>query len=65
MAARSDYVEEIKYWISRGEWQENKRMRVDGKNLEYVWIWEPVNLKKGESRAFRYALKPYSEQTEK
>lgn len=35
-------------------------MRVDGKNLNYMWIWEPVNLKKGESRVFRYELKPES-----
>jgi hypothetical protein len=27
---------------------------------DYVWVWEPVNLKKGESRAFRYELKPES-----
>jgi hypothetical protein len=50
----------IRLRISKGEWQENRRMRVDGKNLDYMWIWEPVNLKKDESRVFRYELKPES-----
>lgn len=58
---RQSSKEEIRLVITPWEWQENRRMRVDGKNLDYLWIWEPVNLKKGESRVFGYELRPHSQ----
>lgn len=47
----------IKLQITRGEWQENKRMRVDGKNLDYVWVYEPMTLRKGQRMSFRYEIR--------
>lgn len=47
----------IKLRITRGEWQENKRMRVDGKNLDYVWIYEPMKLLKGQQKSFQYEIR--------
>lgn len=47
----------IKLRITRGEWQENKRMRVDGKNLDYLWIHEPAKLRKGQQRSFTYEIR--------
>ncbi|NJD04280.1 MAG: hypothetical protein FIA99_17175 [Ruminiclostridium sp.] len=44
--------------LSRGEWQENRRMRVDGKNLDYYWINGPAKLSKGERRGFSYKITP-------
>ena len=34
-------------------------MRADGKNLDYLWIYEPTPLTKGERRAFRYEIVPF------
>jgi hypothetical protein len=44
--------------ISRGEWQENVHMRVDGKNIDYHWISAPTKLVKGEKQSFSYRLAP-------
>ncbi|MFH1006637.1 MAG: hypothetical protein V1800_03930, partial [Candidatus Latescibacterota bacterium] len=44
--------------ISRGEWQENRLMRVDGKNIDFYWISEPTHLSKGETRTFSYRITP-------
>lgn len=49
--------------ISRGEWQENRRMRVDGKNLDFYWIDRPTRLAKGDSRSFSYRIVPASRQS--
>lgn len=48
----------VRLAISRGEWQENRLMRVDGKNIDYHWISEPTNLAKGEKRSFSYRITP-------
>lgn len=50
----------VRLAISRGEWQENRRMRVDGKNFDYYWIDKPVMLSKGERRTFSYQITPTS-----
>ncbi|MFH1008581.1 MAG: hypothetical protein V1800_13965 [Candidatus Latescibacterota bacterium] len=48
----------VRAGISRGEWQENVHMRVDGKNIDYHWIGTPTNLKQGETRSFFYRISP-------
>ncbi len=48
----------IRLAISRGEWQENRRMRIDGKNLDFHWIAQPTRLTKGEVQAFSYSITP-------
>jgi hypothetical protein len=51
--------DEIRLAITPWEWQENRRMRVDGKNLDYVWVWEPMRMKEGEERTFSYEIRPF------
>jgi len=48
----------IRLAISRGEWQENRLMRVDGKNIDYHWISVPTVLRQGEKRSFPYRITP-------
>lgn len=50
--------EPVRPAISRGEWQENVHMRVDGKNIDYHWIGTPTKLKRGEKRSFSYRISP-------
>ena len=52
--------EEIRLAITPWEWQENRRMRVNGKNLDYVWVWEPTWMRKEEERTFSYEIRPFS-----
>jgi len=54
--------DEIRLAIMPWEWQENRRMRVDGKNLDYVWIWEPTQMGEGEKWGFSYAIRLFSEE---
>ncbi|MCD6335373.1 MAG: hypothetical protein J7M27_08595, partial [Candidatus Latescibacteria bacterium] len=54
--------EEIRLAITPWEWQENRRMRVDGKNLDYVWIYEPTNMTEGEWRELRYEIVPFGKE---
>lgn len=48
----------IRLQVTRGEWQENRRMRVDGKNVDFHWIAEATVLGKGERRSFAYRISP-------
>lgn len=50
---------EIHLTITPWEWQENRRMRVDGKNLDYLWIYEPTKLTEGEQQELRYKIVPF------
>lgn len=53
--------DEIRLAISPWSWQENRRMRCDGKNLDYIWVFEPVRLRAGETRQFCYEIRPFSD----
>ncbi|MBI2915017.1 MAG: hypothetical protein HYY08_03715 [Firmicutes bacterium] len=48
----------VKVVLTRGEWQENRHMRVDGKNIDYYWVSDVLRLKKGETRSFSYRITP-------
>lgn len=50
--------EPVRVATSRGEWQENCLMRVDGKNIDYHWINGPLTMVKGERRSFSYKITP-------
>lgn len=52
---------ELRIDLTDFEWVEHRRMWVAGKNLDYVWIFEPVSLTKGQRRSFRYEIMPYSD----
>ena len=56
---RQGSADEIRLAITPWEWQENRRMRVDGKNLDYLWIYEPTKLTEGERRELRYEIVPF------
>lgn len=53
---------EIHLEITPWDWQENRRMSVDGKNLDYVWIFEPTLMKEEEKREFSYEIRPFSDE---
>ncbi|MBI2915022.1 MAG: hypothetical protein HYY08_03740 [Firmicutes bacterium] len=50
----------IRLGITGFEWLENRRMRVAGKTLDLIWVFEPVRLEPGETREFRYEIMPFS-----
>ena len=50
--------EPVRVAVSGGEWQENRLMRVDGKNIDYHWISKPTMLRRGEKRSFSYRITP-------
>lgn len=46
--------ENLHFGITAGEWHEDSRMRVDGKNLDVYWIHSPILLGPGEIKEFKY-----------
>lgn len=51
--------DDIQLDITNFEWLENRRMRVAGKNLDYVWIFQSTVLEEGEKRCFQYEMLPF------
>lgn len=51
---------EIRLRITSFEWLENRRMRIAGKTIDLIWVFEPVGLKPGETREFHYEIIPFS-----
>lgn len=49
--------EDLRFDITAGEWHEDSRMRVDGKNLDVFWVHEPIRLDAGERREFKYEVR--------
>ncbi|MBI4551438.1 MAG: hypothetical protein HY710_04170, partial [Candidatus Latescibacteria bacterium] len=52
-------ADDIRLDLTNFEWLENRRMRVAGKNLDCLWVFQPTPLEEGEERCFQYEILPF------